>query len=177
MAEEELSLNVLINRYKSLLFNIFIILAALYFSSKIYKAQTIKFTKLTMDRDSALKKNEALSDIGKLENKLNLYRSFMTKDVSLAINTLADLAKDSSIHILSVAPDKEQLLAAYIRFPFNLVLEADNYNALGTFMSKLESHHDIFIVDSAVIKPEIVEVGSKKTKLLVTLRISTVLFK
>ncbi len=177
MAEEELNLNVLINRHKSLIFNIFIVLVALYFASKVYTVQSKKIVKLSKERDSSMKKNDALAEIRKLENRLNLYRSFMAKDVSLVVSTLADLAKQSSIRIVAVSPEPEQDTAAYIKYPFSLSLEVDNYNNLGSFMSKLESHHDIFIVDSIVIKPEMAEAGSKKTKLLAAIKMSTVLFK
>lgn len=177
MAEEELSLNLLIKRHKSMIFNIFFVLAATYFASKIYAVQTKKYLKLSKERDSAVQKNDVLSEIAKLENRLNLYRSYMSKDVSLVINTLADMAKEMSIHIAAVNPEKEQHFPNYIRYPFSLTLEADNYNTLGIFMGKLESHHDIFVVDSIDIKPEIAEAGSKKTKLAAVLKISTVLFK
>ncbi|MCX5697273.1 MAG: type 4a pilus biogenesis protein PilO [Candidatus Omnitrophica bacterium] len=177
MAEEELNLNVLLNRHKSLILNIFMVLAALYFASKVYTFQSKKIVKLSRDRNNSLKKNEALEDIRKLENRLNLYRSFMTKDVSLVVNTLSDLAKQSSIRIVAISPEAEQDTSAYIKYPFSLSLEADNYNNLGSFMSKFESHHDIFTVDSIVIKPGIVEAGSKKTKLLVNIKMNTVLFK
>jgi Tfp pilus assembly protein PilO len=175
--QEELSLSVLINRHKGLIFNIFIVLAALYFASKIYTVQMKKTKNLGNTRDVTLKTSEALEEIRRLENRLNQYRSFMNKDVSLVITTIAVIAQEASLRILAVNPEKEQDFPAYIRYPFSLTLEADNYKTLGIFMSKLESHHDIFIVDSAVIEPQLLEGGSKRTKLAITLKISTVLFK
>jgi hypothetical protein len=175
--QEQVGLNVLINRHKSVILNVAIVLGAIYFASKIYVVQAKKTLNLSQEKEIALKKNEALAELGGLENRLTAYKSFLQKDITLAINTLAEIAKDSSVRIAAVAPGKEEYFNTYIKYPFDLTLEADNYNLLGTFISRLESHHDIYIIDVMSIKPQLLEAQGKKTKLNVALKLSTVLFK
>jgi Tfp pilus assembly protein PilO len=175
---EEFSLKAAINRHKSALLNIAIVLAGLYFAAKIYAVELKKIKKLTNEKEISLKKNEVLAEIGRLENKLEAYKSFRKKDKSLAINTIADLAKKSSVRIITVNPEPENPSDFFTLSPFNLNLEMDTYNALGKFISNLESHTDIYIIDSMSIKPHAAAEGAgNKMKLVVSLKISTASFK
>ena len=175
---EEFSIKAAINRHKSALLNIVIVLAGLYFAAKIYAVEFKKIKKLTNEKEISLKKNEILKEIGKLEYKLDGYKSFRKKDKSLAINTIVDLAKKSSVRIITLNPEPESPSDFFTLAPFILNLEADTYNALGKFISSLESHPDIYIVDSMSIKPRAATEGAgNKMKLVVTLKVSTASFK
>lgn len=161
---------------KNKILNLGIFILALIIAYQIYKVQNRTLESTKQDKESEINKNTVLSKIAQFEKDLNLYkRSLGKKDTSLIISTLSNIAKDSGIEIVSLMPNPEQAYPEYIKYPFKLTVRADNYHVLGRFVSKVESHADVYIVESVEIRAV---AQLKKEKLVdVVLEISSVSFK
>ena len=174
----------LINEYrknKNKILNILIIIVALFFARRIYIIQTKNINSLSEKKDAELKRKELLEDISQAEKKVGSYKSVINnKDISLVINTLRNIARDSSIKIVSIKPQTEQDYLVYTKYFFDLVITAGDYHRIGKFMSKIESHPDIYIVENISIRSNLeakMRGKDKIDKLTVNLRLSTILLK
>jgi Tfp pilus assembly protein PilO len=169
----------LINKYKNIVINLIILLLAVRFAVGLYKKHAKNIALLSGRKDTEIKNNQVLAGISQLQDELKVYKAFVNnKDIALSIPTLTNIAEGSSVKIISVKPQPEQGYPLHIKYPFDLRVEANNYHALGKFISVLESHPDIYNVESVKIAPQ---TGSKKqgeaVTLVVDLRISTILLK
>jgi len=160
---------------KNSILNIAIIILAIIFAFNIYKGQNITLEWLKQKRDTELKKNEVLGDIGQLENAMNSYKKFFNRDSSQVINILNNIARDSSVKIISIKPQPEVISTIYINYPFNLSLSVDNYHALGRFVSRIESYSNVYVVEKVEVKPSSkASKADKESRLNVDLRVSAV---
>jgi Tfp pilus assembly protein PilO len=109
---------------------------------------------------------------------MNSYKKFFNKDSSQVINTLNNIARDSSVKIISIKPQAEIILPIYTKCPFDLSINVDSYHILGRFISKIESYSDVYIVEKIDIKSvgQILRTG-QEYKLDVNLRISAISLK
>lgn len=165
----------LITKHKNWVLNSAVIIFALFIGNGIRKIQAKNITLLTENKNDAIKKNETLGRIDQLQKIINSYKNIVNKkDVSLAINTLGNIAQDASINIVSLKPQGEHAYADYVTYPFRLLIEAANYHAIGKFISKLENSGDIYTVDSISISKR--DTG-KGNKLSAEVQLSTVLIK
>ena len=165
-------------RYKSQVVNIVIIVLFVFISSNIYKSASKNITALSDKRDEESKKNKVLEDISLEENKVTDLKSFInTKDINLVITTINDIAKESGLKVASIRPGAPQDVGLYTKYPFAMVLDAPNYNTVGVFLSKLESHPDIYIVESVDIAPTIDPQTNSVSKVAATLRVTTITIK
>ncbi len=161
-----------INKHKNRIFNLIVIILALAIANNIYRKQSREIELLNAKKDAGIKKSSVLESISQLNNRINSYKNLLTKkDANLVINTTSDIAKASGVKILSVKPAMEQRFADYTKFPFDLMVSAPNYHALGKFISGLESYEDIYFIEALNINFE------KTTKELnITLKISSTIF-
>ncbi|MDP3731524.1 MAG: type 4a pilus biogenesis protein PilO [Candidatus Omnitrophota bacterium] len=119
----------------------------------IHSIQGKKIESLHINKDAELKKNEVLSEISRSEKAIELYKNLLSKkDASLVTNTLTDIARDSRVRLISIKPDTEINRPLYIKYPFILVIGADNYHAIGKFISSIENQPDIYFVDGISIR-------------------------
>jgi Tfp pilus assembly protein PilO len=150
-----MELSDLTNKYKNVTFNIALIILAIMVSVSMYKKQNKAIELLNQQKGNELKKNDILEDIGRLEKKINSYKSvFVKKDTDLVIGNLNNFAKESGIRITSIKPTPEQRYNDYTKFPYELDIKASSYHGFGKFISKLESSRDIFLVENIMIKFE-----------------------
>lgn len=163
---------------KNNILNIAVIFLAIILAFNIHKGQNRAQGLLNQRRDMALKKNEVLGNIGQLEKTANSYRGFFHKDSAQVINTLNNIARDSSVKISSIKPQAEIILPLYVKYPFDLVVSMDSYHYLGKFISKIESYSNTYIVEKIEIKPvgQILR-ADQEYRLDVNLRISAVSLK
>jgi len=169
-----------LNKYKNSVFNVGIVLVAVFVAAKIYGFIESKKIATEETRVMEQKKNEVLGEISGLEGRLAMYKNYLNKkDLSASINTIGNIARESSAKIISVKPTPEESYTAYIgKYPFDLILEVDNYHSLGKFISRLESHPDVYAVEVFSISPQRKKVGEEvESKLIVNVRVSTFLFK
>lgn len=169
-----------INKYKNILnLNVVVIILSMIIASNIYKSQA-KIKKLLMEKkDMEIKKNVALGDIKQSEEVINAYKNFLNqKDIALAINTISSIAKGSDVKIISFNPGTKADYPVYIKYPFVLSIEADSYHAIGGFISKLESHNDVYMVEGLNMKSLPESSGEPpRYKLAINLIVSTIIFK
>lgn len=169
----------LINKYKNIVLNLVILLLAVYFAAGFYKKHTDITALLIERKNTEIKNNQVLANIGQAQEKLKVYKTFVNnKDISLSIPTLTNIAGSSSVKIVSVKPQAEQGYPLYIKYPFDLKVEANNYHVLGKFISNLESHPNIYNVESVRITPQANQQKQREgITLFVDLRISTISLK
>jgi len=165
----------ILKKYRSQLFQFASVILTLIIVVKMFKAQTQQVDSLKSVREIEFNKNEILANISQLEKKVIAYKNkFEKKDLSLVINTISNIARDSNVKITSIKPKKEESLQAYMKFPFEMVVGADSYHVIAKFISKLENHVDIlFFVDNATFVPG-EQTGGKLTA---NLTISTIAFQ
>lgn len=160
-----------INKNKRALFNIALILLALFISNKIYKSQGKTIESLREQTREESKKNEILQDISSLEKKIGLYKNlFSNKGAASAINTFGNIAKESNINIISIKPHPEQKFTEYIKMPFELSVNAPDYHSLGKFISKIENQQDVYMIDSLSINA-----NNQLKELNVSLKVSAII--
>jgi len=143
--------NIKIN--KDVIIDILIILIALFIISKNYKSQINNAKSLEEKRDTEIKKNVVLNDIGKSEEVLNSYnKNFGKKDVSSVINIINNIAQAAGIEINSLRPLGEENYPVYVKYPFELKFDTHNYHLIGKFISNLENHPALFFVNLLSVK-------------------------
>ena len=163
-----------VNKHKNLIFNIALVLGAVFIAYNfIYTRHLRVLPSLKQQQETEIKKNAVLEDVSKLEKRLNAYKNFLVKkDTSSVIGALNDMAKASGLEISSIRPETEQKFQAYIRVPFSLEMYADNYHALGEFISKVESSSDVYTVEDINIRTP-----TQGNKLPVNLKVNKIFFK
>ncbi len=162
-----------LNKYKKNTLNVIVIIAALIIAGNIYKGQSKTIALLKERKESEAKKNELLLGLSQLENKMSMYKDAIgKKDVSLIINTVSGIAKDTGVNIISLKPEDAQADSFYMRYPFVLDVQANNYHSIGKFISRLESSPDIYIVELLTIRAEAED--SAENKLNADIRLNTI---
>lgn len=144
-----MELRAFAGKNKNKILNFAVIIVAFIITGNIHKQQSKETESLKSRNSMETKNNAVVENIGKLEKSLAAYKNLLAKkDAGSVINTLSNIAKESGVKITSVRPLPEQRYPDYIKSPFNLVLSAPNYHALGKFISKIESYQDVYIVEA-----------------------------
>lgn len=169
-----MNLTDLTNKHKNLIFNIALVLGAVFIAYNfIYTGYLKKSASLKEQKQTEIKKNAVLDEISKLEKSINAYKKFLVrKDTSLVIATLSDIAKATGLEISSIRPETEQKFPTYTKVSFTLEMHADRYHALGEFIGKVESSPDIYIIEDINIKT-----AGREDKLFINLKVNKIFFK
>jgi len=167
----------MIIKNKNKLFNLGIIFLLLYVVFQIYIYGNKQESRLIKQREKELKKNKVIENITSLEKVMEGYKKALVKqDLGSIMDTMSNIAKSSSIKILSIKPLNEETYVDYSRFSFAITAKAPNYHVLADFISKVENYRDVYFVDEVTIASS--ESDSSKdsgsTELKVSLRISTI---
>ena len=169
----------LINKQKNRIADIAVIILTIIIMSNIYKSQAKTMKSVREKIDAETQRYEVLGYMNKSERITTAYNNLINKkDISLAINTISNIARDAKINIIFIKPATTEVYPVYTKFPFNLVVNA-NYHEIGKFINKLESHPDIYFIDKIIIRPKEAtgRESAKEYNLNVELTISTILFK
>lgn len=177
-----MELNQSLNRYKNFVFNFTVLLVFVFVAFKIYGWNEKKLLLLQEKKQNEEKKNELLEIIKNIEKKVFSYKRFLNnKDITTLISSIGSLANKSQVKILSIKPSLEENYTPYLlRYPLELVVQADSYHHLGGFLAELESHPDMYVVELLNLEPSSREIGreeKKEYKLKANLKISTFLYK
>jgi len=157
-------------KYKNRTINIALIVVAVIIALIIYRKQVQDINTLRDTKEEETKKNVVLDDIGKLEQRIFAYKRLLRdKEMDMVISTITDMAKEAGIEIVSIRPGREQVLSDYTKLPVELEMKAFEYHSLGTFISKLESHTDVYIVENVRINSR-----SLEDALAVSLKVSSI---
>ncbi|MCK9431507.1 MAG: type 4a pilus biogenesis protein PilO [Candidatus Omnitrophica bacterium] len=168
-----------IERNKSKIVNIGIIVLALIVAFQLYNSANSQVGILSQQEDNELEKNKVVEDIVTLEKKADIYnKTFVKKDLPVVMDIISGIAKDTSVKIVSIKPYTEETLDNYLNASFSVTLSAPSYHALGNFISELENHKDIYLVSEININSASPVGGSEQEKnatdLSVALKINTV---
>lgn len=167
-----------INKYKNIIANVVVLAVALFIAVKIYNIQMQKIAVIKGQAETEQKKNKVLKNIDELGNKVKAYTdSINNKDLSSILSTLGELARASGVEITSIRPAGEEDQEAFIKYPYELRLMADNYHNIGKYIADLESHRDIFLIESVNMASEPGAQSSDLKRINVDLRVSTILLK
>ena len=162
---------------KNKLLNLGIILLLLYIAFQIYSYGNRQESRLAQQRGDELKKNKVIENITSLEKVMEGYKKALVKqDLGSIMDTMSNIAKSSSVEILSIKPLNQEVSTNYSRFSFAITAEAPDYHSLADFISKVENYKDVYFVDEVIVSSS--ESGSSEdsagTGLKVSLRISTI---
>jgi len=167
----------LIEKNKSLIINLGVIILALVIAFQLYKSANDQVAFLAQEQINELEKNKVVADIAALEKKAEAYKKiFVKKDLGVIMDLVSGIAKDSSVKIVSVKPSIDAATDNQNRSSFLVTLTAPSYHALGDFITKIENHKDVYMVSEVTINA--VEPGSEvitvNVDLGVSLKISTI---
>lgn len=168
----------LIDKYKSNIANLATIIILVVISINVYKTQSRNIAALNERQEVEAKKNKVLENISQLQKKIDGLTAFVNnKDLYETINNLNVMAREFSVKITSIKPAGQVDAALYTKFPFELIIEADNYHQIGKFIGKIESSPNIYRVESLDLHPPQDTQGGKPQKMVANLKIDTILFK
>lgn len=169
---------VSINKHKNKILNIIVIIIAIFIANNIYKARSKALDVVRESKDKEIERNKLLDNMSQLDKKIKSYKNFLNKkDISLVINNISSIAKDSGVRIDSVKPEPEQPYPAYIKYNFNFAVSVKDYKTLGDFISKLENSSDVYMIEDIDLIPELGSEDADLRGLNVSLKISTFLFR
>ena len=167
----------LLVKNKNKILNFGIIFLALIIAFQIYKSGNQQINSLTQAQEYELKKNKVSEDIAVLEKRIEGYKKvFVKKEMGSVMDTLSNIAKNSSVKISSIKPINDEAYADYIKSSFLITVSAPDYHSLGNFISRVESYKDIYFVDEvniALVESNQAK-GTMNTGLWVNLKISTI---
>jgi len=150
----KISLNLDINKYKNNIVSIAIIILALLIASNIYKSQAKGERILKEKKETEVKKNEILANIGQLEKRIASYKEALgQKDLSSVMNNINNIARETGVKIISLRPLPEKDYSVYRKYSFELNLSAQDYHHIGEFMSKIENSPQIYLVEALDMRP------------------------
>lgn len=170
---------------KEKIFSITILILALLIAAAIYRSQSRHLYLLTIKKDTEIKKNAVLGKIKESEKKIKFYKGLLKeKDASSIVNAINNIAKDSGVQIISIEPQAEEKQSLYVNYPFILTINADNYHAIGKFISKIESYSNVYFTQAISIRPlgdlsneESEGTAPKINKLTVNLTLNIIAFR
>jgi Tfp pilus assembly protein PilO len=167
----------LIERNKNLIVNIAVVIVALFIAWHLHQSANQKIGLLVQQQGSELEKNKIVEEISALEQKSENYKNtFVKRDLSEIMDILTQVAKNSSVKILSVKPFAEEPNENYYNSSFLITLKEVSYHALGDFISKVENHKDIYLVSEINISSVSSQPSapSDRNELGVILKINTI---
>jgi len=170
----------LFEKNKNKFLNFGVIILALFIAFQIYKSADEQVNSLARQKEEELKKNKAVEEIAGLEKKIDGYKKiFVKEDVGSVIDTISNIAKNSSVKVISIKPGNGESFPDYIKSVFLITVSTPNYHALGNFISQIESYKDIYMVDEVNIASAENDqaTGSINTDLNVNLKISTISYQ
>jgi Tfp pilus assembly protein PilO len=145
---DKLDNSLITNKIKENGISLVILVVAVIVAFKIYQSKEGEIAALKSQKVTEEKKNALLGDIGGLEKRIAYLKDNVNnKAISSVLDKIGDFAKTSSVQIAKITPQKEEVLAAYTKYSFELTLSAKDYHQIGKFMSLLESSPDIYMVE------------------------------
>lgn len=109
---------------------------------------------LSLKRDAEIKRNELLSGLSQSEKTIESYREALIheKDAPAFVNTINSIAKEMNVEVLSIKPEPQIQETEYIRYHFIVIIQADNYHAIGKFIARIEGYSESNFVQTLSIK-------------------------
>lgn len=167
----------LIERNKNKIINFAVIILALFIALQFFRSANGQRNSLIQQQNKEIEKNKVTEDISILEKKAEVYKKvFVKKDLASIMDIIYGIAKDTSVRIASVKPFTAEAMDNYFNSSFLITLNAPSYHALGDFISKIENHKDIYLVNDISISSTATNQGAAgvDVDLAVSLKINTI---
>ena len=147
----------------------------------IYQRQNNRIAQVRQLFQEQSKKNILLLEMGDLRRTFIQYQKrLQPKDPREVINTITIIARTSGVEINALKPLPERgrvKSKIFDKIFFNVKVQVDSYNKLGSFISKLENSSLIFIVESLVLEQASDSKAAQGGNLRAELDISQLFFK
>ena len=137
---------------KNMIINIAVAMVAVIIAVNIYGAQVKKTNELRARRDIEQRKNEILAQINQVHSQLLSYNNFFLDNAEGMMNEVNELARAENIEIISIRPSIIEKQVMWIRYPLQLQVVAPDFHALGSFISKLESQPQVYVVSDVIMR-------------------------
>lgn len=139
-------------KFKENLLNVVILVLAVIIAFKIYQSKVIEINNLKNQKEMETNKNSVLAEISIVEKEIAfLTEKINNKSLASLLDKVSDFAKNSSVKISKITPQKESVMGAYTKYSYELSLSAGSYHNIGNFVSMLENSPDIYRFDNLVI--------------------------
>ena len=166
----------LLEKYKQHIINLLVVFVFVFIAVQVYKDQAQKINAFTKQKQDQETKNDLLDQIKQQEGRSqDIVTLINNKDVAMTMSVLSGLAKQAGVNITSLRPEAQQGFQFYTKYIYQLSVEAPSYHAVARFISLLENHQNIYIVEQTTWHPEMDQAEGTLLKVIGTLRVSTVL--
>ncbi|MDD5432934.1 MAG: type 4a pilus biogenesis protein PilO [Candidatus Omnitrophica bacterium] len=156
---------------KNTIINLGFVLIGIIISVYIYNQNTKEIKSLEFNQEQEKKRNAALLGISELEKRIDVYKRLLPKkEASAIINELTSFAQSAGVQVVSVRPSEEKITSYCVLSPFDVVINALDYHAVGRFVSSIESSKDVYLVDNVNIRNE----GQRTKGLVANLKVTSV---
>ncbi|MFA5093456.1 MAG: type 4a pilus biogenesis protein PilO [Candidatus Omnitrophota bacterium] len=165
------------SKNKNKIINAGVILLAIFVAIYLFNMQNQQLVILENNKNEEIKKSEVIENLIRAEKRIGVYKqAFNKKDLGSVIDAMTDISKETMVKIVSVKPGAEQSYPDYIKTSFLIMVRADDYHALGEFISKVENYKDLFIVEDINISAlgNVQAEKKEETVLDISLKISTI---
>ena len=140
---------------KQNLLNLIILGIAVIIAFKVYQSKESEIKNLMLQKETEESKNSVLTEISNVEKDIDsLAAQVNNKSLSAVLDKISDFAKNSSVNISKISPQKETIIGPYTKYSYELSLSASSYHILGSFISVLENSSDIYRVDNLIINSD-----------------------
>ncbi len=144
-------------KIKQNLLNVVVLVLAVIIAFKIYQSKVIEINDLKAQKETETNKNSVLAEISKVEKEIDaLSEKINNKSLSALLDKVSDFAKNSSVEISKITPQKEIGMGAYTKYSYELILSSDSYHKIGNFVSMLENSPDIYRIENLAINSKTV---------------------
>lgn len=165
------------DKFRNMLFNAGLIIAALFVAYSIYNAGNSAANSLKTEISEEIKKNSALENINKLEQRLAVYRNLLSKrDASEVMGDIGDIANGAGVKVISLKPSQRESASDYSKEIFDVTVTVKDYHALAKFVNEIEAYKNVYMVENMEINgiPAGMPADSENRLLTVNLKISSV---
>jgi len=163
----------IVNKIKENLVSLIILVLAVIIAFKVYRGKEAEFLGLKNDKEMENKKNAILNDLSELEKEFAYWNENVNnKELSAVLDKIGDFAKNASVKITKITPQKEIVVGVYTKYPYDITLSASKYHQIGKFMSILESSPDIYMVENLAINSN---TASENDSISATLTVFTIM--
>jgi len=160
------------NKIKRNLAGVVFLILAVFFAYKVYQNKEKEISALKNQLAVEKNKNNILNEISRSEKKIAyLSGRINNKSISSALDKIGDFAKTASVKISKITPQKEIRQGVYTKYPFDIILSAENYHQIGEFISILENSADIYLVENLIIANKSEEQAESVTAVLTAVTI------
>ncbi len=139
-------------KLKQNLLNVGILILAVIIAVKVNKGKEAEINSLKAQKEMETSKNSVLAEISNLEKELGvLTEKINNKSLTAVLDKISDFARNSSVKISKITPQKEVSMGAYTKYSYELNLSADSYHNIGNFVSIIENSSEIYRLDNLVM--------------------------